>query len=158
MRRPEPPPLGPLDTQESIKGCQYTAIRFTQRLADAEIAPSTGSVGDSFDNALAENLWSTIKVELVYRHTWATREEADAALFRYIDGWYNPRRIQQRLDGLSPDEHEAAWYAQQHDLPDPVSSHTELTKPDRKHSGKPGEPHGLAAALCCFKRFIRLTT
>ncbi|GHE50041.1 putative transposase for insertion sequence element IS986/IS6110 [Streptosporangium violaceochromogenes] len=112
----------------SDKGCQYTAIRFTQRLADAGIAPSTGSVGDSFDNALAENLWSTIKVELVYRNTWATREEADTALFRYIDGWYNPRRIQKGLGGLSPDEYEAAWYAQQHDLPDTVSSHTELTE------------------------------
>ena len=50
----------------SDKGCQYTAVRFTRRLADAGIAPSTGSVGDSFDNALAENLWSAIKVELVY--------------------------------------------------------------------------------------------
>jgi len=45
----------------SDKGCQYTSVRFTQRLLDAGIAPSTGGVGDSFDNALAENLWSTIK-------------------------------------------------------------------------------------------------
>ncbi len=77
----------------SDKGCLYTAIRFTQRLADAGVAPSTGSVGDSFDNALAENLWSSIKIELVYwpGTTFATRAEADAALFRYIDGWYNPR-------------------------------------------------------------------
>lgn len=55
----------------SDKGCQYTALRFTQRLADAGIAPSTGSVGDSYDNALAENLWSTIKTELLY---WAGTE------------------------------------------------------------------------------------
>jgi putative transposase len=48
----------------SDKGCQYTSIRFTQRLLDAGIAPATGGVGDSFDNALAENLWSAIKVEL----------------------------------------------------------------------------------------------
>ncbi|CAM04222.1 IS3 family transposase [Saccharopolyspora erythraea NRRL 2338] len=84
---------------------QYTALRFTQRLADAGVVPSTGSVGDSFDNALAENLWSTIKIELLYwpGTTFATRAEADAAIFRYIDGWYNPRRIQQGLGGLSPD-------------------------------------------------------
>jgi transposase InsO family protein len=50
----------------SDKGAQYTALRFTQRLVDAGVAPSTGSTGDSFDNALPENLWSTIKVELVY--------------------------------------------------------------------------------------------
>lgn len=95
----------------SDKGCQYTALRFTQRLADAGVAPSTGSVGDSYDNALAENLWSTIKTELIYwpGNTFTTRAEADAAIFRYIDGWYNPRRIQEGLGGLSPDEFEEAW-------------------------------------------------
>lgn len=94
----------------SDKGCQYTALRFTQRLADAGVAPSTGSVGASYDDALAENLWSTIKVELVHRPntTLATRAKAEAALFRYIDGWYNPRRIQARPDGLSPDDYEEA--------------------------------------------------
>lgn len=99
----------------SDKGCQYTSVRFTQRLVDAGIAPSTGSVGDSFDNALAENLWSTLKVELIYwpATTFATRTEAQAALFRYIDGWYNPRRIQAGLSGLSPDEYEAVWHARQ---------------------------------------------
>jgi len=93
------------------KGCQYTALRFTQRLADAGIAPSTGSVGHSYDNALAENLWSTIKTELIYwpGNTFATRAEADSAIFRYIDGWYNPRRIQEGLDRLPPDEFEEAW-------------------------------------------------
>jgi putative transposase len=105
----------------SDKGCQYTAIRFTQRLCDAGIAPSTGSVGDSFDKALAENLWSTLKIELIYwpATTFATRAEAEPALFRYIDGWYNPRRIQAGLNGLSPDEYEEAYYTE-HDkhLPD----------------------------------------
>lgn len=89
----------------SDKGCQYTAVRFTQRLCDAGIAPSTGSVGDSFDNALAENLWSTLKIESIYwpATPFATRAEAESALFRYIDGWYNPRRIQAGLGGLSAD-------------------------------------------------------
>ena len=107
----------------SDKGCQYTAIRFTQRLADAGIAPSTGTVGDSFDNALAENLWSTLKTELVYwpGTTFTTRAEAEAAIFRYIDGWYNPRRIQHRLGGLSPDEYEEAWHQQQQDHPTPAT-------------------------------------
>jgi transposase InsO family protein len=63
-------------------------------------------------NALAENLWSTIKVELVYwpGTTFATRAEAGHALLRYIDGWYNPRRIQDGLGGLSPDEYEQAYW------------------------------------------------
>ena len=102
----------------SDKGAQYTALRFTQRLIDAGVAPSTGSTGDSYDNALAENLWSTIKVELVYwpGTAFATRAEAEHALIRYIDGWYNPRRIQAGLGGLSPDEYEDVYHrAQRHD-------------------------------------------
>jgi putative transposase len=103
----------------SDKGAQYTALRFTQRLVDAGVAPSTGSTGDSFDNALAENLWSTIKVELMYwpGTTFATRAEAEHALLRYIDGWYNPRRIQAGLGGLSPQEYEDAYH--RHTRPDP---------------------------------------
>jgi putative transposase len=105
------------------KGSQYTALRFTQRLIDAGIAPSTGSTGDSYDTALAENRWSTIKVELVYwpGKTFATRAEAEHALVRYalvryIDGWYNPRRFQAGLGGLSPDQYEDAYHrVQRHD-------------------------------------------
>jgi putative transposase len=101
----------------SDKGAQYTALRFTQRLIDAGVAPWTGSTGDSFDNALAENLWSTIKIELVYwpGTTFATRAEAEHALLRYIDGCYNPRRIQAGLGGLSPDEYEDAYHRAQRD-------------------------------------------
>ena len=101
----------------SDKGAQYTALRFTQRLVDAGVAPSTGSTGDSFDNALAENLWSTIKVELLYwpGTTFTTRAEAEHALLRYIDGWYNPRRIQAGLGGLSPDEYEETYHRAERD-------------------------------------------
>lgn len=97
----------------SDHGAQYTAIRFTQRLVDAGAQPSMGSVGDSFDNALAENFFSTLKVERVYRTTYLTREEAELDLVRYIDGWYNPRRIQRELGWLSPDEYEEAYYTRE---------------------------------------------
>jgi putative transposase len=90
-------------------GAQYLAIRYTERLAEAGIRPSMGSVGDSFDNALAENFFSTLKVELVYRTSFRTREEAELALFRYVDGWYNPHRIQKALGWRSPDEYEADY-------------------------------------------------
>ncbi|MGH3751054.1 MAG: IS3 family transposase [Micromonosporaceae bacterium] len=93
----------------SDRGSNYTSFRFGQRLTDNGILPSMGSVGDSFDNALMENFFSTLKTELVYRRTWRTREAAENAIFEYIDGWYNPRRIQKRLGYLSPDEYEAAW-------------------------------------------------
>jgi putative transposase len=113
------------DTRGSLAGAIFhsdhgvravTALRFTQRLVDAGVAPSTGSTGDSFDNALAENLWSTIKVELMYwpGTTFATRSEAEHALIRYI-GWYNPRRIQAGLGGLSPDEYEETYHRAERD-------------------------------------------
>jgi len=62
------------------------------------------------DNALAENFFSSLKVERVYRTTYRTREEAELDLVRWIDGWYNPRRIQRELGWLSPDEYEEAYY------------------------------------------------
>ena len=61
-----------------------------------------GSTGDSYDNALMENFWSTLKIELVYRNSWRTRDEAENAIFAYIDGWYNTRRIQKDLGWLIP--------------------------------------------------------
>ena len=97
----------------SDHGTQYTAIRFTQRLEDAGARPSMGTVGDSLDNALAENFFSSLKVERVYRTTYRTREEAELDLVRWIDGWYNPRRIQRELGWLSPDESEEAYYRRQ---------------------------------------------
>jgi putative transposase len=95
----------------SDKGSQYTALRFTQRLADAGVAPSTGSVGDSFDNAVAESFFGTLKTELIYRHSWASRHDAELAIFTWIEGWYNPERIIAGWDMRSPDEYEAAFYA-----------------------------------------------
>ena len=94
----------------SDHGAQYTAVRFTQRLADTGIAASMGSVGDSYDNALAENFFSVLKVERVYRTSYPTRQQAELDLIRFIDGWYNPRRIQRRLGWRSPDEYEEAYY------------------------------------------------
>lgn len=95
----------------SDKGSQYTSLRFTQRLADAGVAPSTGSVGDSYDNAVAESFFGSLKTELIYRHSWAGRHDAELAIFVWIEGWYNPERIMAGLGMCSPDEYEAAFYA-----------------------------------------------
>ncbi len=64
-----------------------------------------------------ENFWSTLKIELVYRHSWRTRDEAENAIFAYIDGWYPVRRMQRNLGDLSPDEYETAWYTATIDQP-----------------------------------------
>ena len=69
-----------------------------------------------------ENFFSTLKVELVYRRSWRTRDEAENALFTYIDGWYNTRRIQRELGYLSPDEYETAWKQTHIDRSDSTST------------------------------------
>ncbi|MEU1124931.1 IS3 family transposase [Streptomyces sp. NPDC005899] len=92
-------------------GCQYTSVKLTTRLMRAGIEASMGSVGDSYDNALAENLWMLIKTECVRGRVFATRAQANLALFEYIDGFYNSRRIQKRLGYLSPIEFEERHYA-----------------------------------------------
>src|SRR5689334_4038168 len=107
----------------SDRGSTYTAFRFTNRLADNGILPSMGSVGDSYDNALMENFFSTLKIELVYRNAWRTRNEAENAIFAYIDGWYNTERIQKDLGWLSPAEYETAWHTSQTSpVPEPAGA------------------------------------
>ena len=114
-RRDSAPPAGP-DTgpgliHHSDHGAQYTSFGFSQRLIEAGIAPSLGSVGDSFDNAMAESWFGTIKIELIYRRVWPSRHEAELGIFAWIEGWYNPRRIQRALGWRSPLEYEAGFYA-----------------------------------------------
>jgi transposase InsO family protein len=75
----------------SDRGSNCTSFRFGARLEDHGILASMGSVGDSFDNALMENFFSTLKIELVYRRTWRTREQAENALFAYIHTSHQPR-------------------------------------------------------------------
>jgi transposase InsO family protein len=95
----------------SDRGAQYTSFGFSQRLVEAGIAPSLGSVGDSFDNAMAESWFGTIKIELIYRRVWPSRHDAEPGIFAWIEGWYNPRRIQRALGWRSPNEYEAGFYA-----------------------------------------------
>lgn len=74
-----------------------------------------------------ENFFSTLKIELVYRNSWRTRDEAENALFAYIDGWYNRERIQKELNWLSPDEYETAWYTTNFNQPNPATIQAEPT-------------------------------
>lgn len=103
----------------SDKGANYTSFEFGRHLRLNGIRASMGSTGDSYDNALMENFWSTLKIELVFDNTWTGQAEAENALFAYIDGWYNPTRIQKRLGWRSPDEYEAAYWNSELDQPDP---------------------------------------
>jgi putative transposase len=95
----------------SDRGTQYTSFGFSQRLVEAGIAPSLGSVGDSFDNAMAESWFGTIKIELIYRRVWRSRHDAELGIFAWIEGFYNPRRIQRALGWRSPNEYEQGFHA-----------------------------------------------
>jgi putative transposase len=91
----------------SDRGCQYTSLAFGQHLRAAGLVPSTGSVGDCYDNAVAESFFASLKVELVDRHDWPTRASARVAIFEYIEGWYNRQRLHSTLGYLSPAQFEA---------------------------------------------------
>ena len=97
----------------SDHGCQYTATAFRQRLQQAGIMSSMGSVGDCYDNAVAESCFATLKTELLYRHDWPTHADVRAAIFRYIEGWYNPRRRHSTLGYRSPDQFEQLYFHRQ---------------------------------------------
>ncbi|WDG33433.1 IS3 family transposase [Streptomyces sp. CA-278952] len=88
-------------------------FELTAHLLRAGVQASMGSAGDSYDNALAENLWMLIKTECIRGRTFATRAEADLALFEYVDGFCNSRCTQKRLGYLSPIEFEEGHSADQ---------------------------------------------
>ncbi|MFD5575023.1 IS3 family transposase [Streptomyces cadmiisoli] len=96
-------------------GTQGRFNRSSQHLVCVEVLDGTSLAGSghSFDNALAENLWMLIKTECIRGRVFATRADANLALFEYIDGFFNPRRIQKRLGYLSPIEFEEKHYADQ---------------------------------------------
>ena len=114
------PPAGGGLVHHSDRGSQYTAYAFGQRLLDAGIAASMGSKGDAYDNALMETFFGTLKIELVDRRRWRTRQEIDTALLSYIEGWYNPLRLQRALGWRSPLEFEDHHHAG-HDLSVPAT-------------------------------------
>jgi len=86
----------------SDRGGQSTSLAFGQRLLAAGLLPSTGSVGDCFDNAVVESFFASLKVELLHRRTWPTRAAARLAIFAYIEVWYNRQRLHSTLGYLTP--------------------------------------------------------
>ncbi len=90
----------------SDRGSQYTSIEFGQVLDDHRVLQSVGSVGDAFDNALAESFVDTIKTELIADRVWQTRSQLELALVEYL-GWFNDARLHESLDDLTPAEFEA---------------------------------------------------
>jgi len=97
----------------SDRGVQYLAIRYTERLAEAGIEPSVGSMGDSYDNALAESVIGLYKTEVIRRQgPWRHVEAVELATLTWVD-WFNTRRRLGPIGHIPPIEYEHAYYQQQ---------------------------------------------
>ena len=100
----------------SDRGSQYISIKYTERLADAGIEPSVGSVGDSYDNALAETVIGLFKTEVIHwRGPWRSLEAVEFATLQWVD-WFNNRRLLEPIGNIPPAEAEARFYAQSREL------------------------------------------
>ena len=99
--------------QHTDAGSQYTSIAYTERLAEAGAAPVVGSVGDAYDNALAESEIGLYKTELINRHgPWRSIDEVELATLEWVD-WHNHRRLHSACYDIPPAEYEKINYSQQ---------------------------------------------
>jgi len=95
----------------SDRGVQYLAMNYTQRLAEANLVPSVGSVGDSYDNALAETINGLYKAEVIWRQrSWPSASAVEMATLRWVD-WFNHHRLFGPIGHIPPAEAEANYYA-----------------------------------------------
>ena len=95
----------------SDRGVQYLAMNYTQRLAEANLVPSVGSVGDSYDNALAETINGLYKAEVIWRQrSWPSASAVEIATLRWVD-WFNHHRLFGPIGHIPPAEAEANYYA-----------------------------------------------
>lgn len=93
-----------------IESTQYLSIRYTERLAEADIQASVGSVGDSYDNALAETINGLYKTEVIRRGgPWRNLETVEYATLEWVD-WFNNRRLLEPIGNIPPVEYEQAYY------------------------------------------------
>ncbi len=104
----------------SDRGVQYVSIRYTERLAEAGVEPSVGSVGDSYDNALAETIFGLFKAEVIRRNgPWKNIEEVEFATLEWVD-WFNRQRLLEPIGDMPPAEFEAMYY-ERHGAPATVA-------------------------------------
>ena len=95
----------------SDRGSQYVSIKYTERLVEAGVEPSVGSVGDSYDNALAETINGLYKAEIIHRRgPWRSLEAVEFATLEWVD-WFNNRRLLEPIGNIPPAEAEERYYA-----------------------------------------------
>ena len=106
-----PRPKSLLDKQKGVRGSQYLSIRYTERLAEAGIDTSVGSVGDSYDNALAESVIGLFKTEVInFLGPWKSMAQVEWETLKWV-AWYNAERLHSAIGYITPIEAEDACYA-----------------------------------------------
>lgn len=93
----------------SDQGSQYTSVAFGKRCEEMGVKPSMGTVGDAYDNAMAESFFATLEFELINRRSWKTKTEARLAIFTWIESWYNPHRRHSGIGQRSPNNFERSF-------------------------------------------------
>ena len=106
----------------SDRGCQYTSYAFGKRCQEAGVMPSMGSVGDAYDNAMAESFFATLERGLLIRRKFKSQAEARMAVFEWIEGWYNPYRRHSSLGFRSPINFERVHQAANRELLPPAAA------------------------------------
>jgi putative transposase len=124
----------------SDQGSQYTSVIFGKRCAEMGVRPSMGSVGDAYDNAMAESFFASLECELIDRRSWQTHTEARLAIFTWIEAWYNPKRRHSSLGQISPIEFE-----RRHHLKAKEAKNTSDTNSANQ---PPADEHGLPTGCC----------
>jgi putative transposase len=104
----------------SDPGCQYTSYAFGKRCQEAGVMPSIGSVGDAYDNAMAESFFATLERELLSRRRFRSQTEAKMAVFEWLEGWYNRHRRHSSLGYRSPVNYEQAHRRPQSRIKNPA--------------------------------------
>jgi putative transposase len=97
----------------SDQGSIYTSIAFTERCKQMNVIASMGTVGDAYDNAMAESFFATLECELIDRRIWKTKHQAQREIFTWIESWYNPRRLHSSIGYLSPNNFERKFANEQ---------------------------------------------
>jgi hypothetical protein len=123
----------------SDRGSQYTSIDYSQTLTDHQVLASVGSVGDAYDNALAESFVDSFKTELIKDRVWRTRSQLELAVVEY-SGWYNHSRLHESLGYLPPAEYEQQTEEQ-------LRSQKRAREPTNQVPAKPGPAHRPASRL-----------
>ena len=114
----------------SDQGSQYTSVAFGNRCKEMNVRPSMGTVGDAYDNAMAESFFATLECELIARRKWETKTRARMEIFTWIETWYNPRRRHSGLGQMSPINFEKLQQEKKRTATKPETKETPTSRPE----------------------------